>query len=232
MNTQTAAQLWIGSPHHLEQYTITFLQKLLCSHDGCATCSTCTHISKKQHHQVMWLNPEKNYTTATLEPLFEKIAFANDECSAFFFILQKSDTLSPTCANSLLKSIEEPPKGYHFILLAERLHTILPTIRSRCIVTIHQHNDYIPTTYQELISAFKNETDPHTFLNILMADTPDETESLNIIDHLLAFWTKQYTHSFDITMQKKILLLQQAIKQPPMPGSSKIFWRNLFLHWW
>ena len=30
--------------------------------------------------------------------------------------------------------MEEPPAGYHFILLAERAEQILPTIISRCII--------------------------------------------------------------------------------------------------
>jgi DNA polymerase-3 subunit delta' len=35
-------------------------------------------------------------------------------------------------ANTLLKSLEEPPKNTIFILLADRLDRVLPTIRSRC----------------------------------------------------------------------------------------------------
>jgi hypothetical protein len=40
--------------------------------------------------------------------------------------------LNRFCANSLLKSLEEPPKKTLFLLLCQSLGTILPTIRSRC----------------------------------------------------------------------------------------------------
>jgi DNA polymerase-3 subunit delta' len=42
------------------------------------------------------------------------------------------EMLRPDSANTLLKSLEEPPKNTIFILLADRLDRVLPTIRSRC----------------------------------------------------------------------------------------------------
>ena len=42
------------------------------------------------------------------------------------------ETLRNDSANTLLKSLEEPPPQTIFILLADRLDRVLPTIRSRC----------------------------------------------------------------------------------------------------
>jgi DNA polymerase-3 subunit delta' len=42
------------------------------------------------------------------------------------------EMLRADSANTLLKSLEEPPKNTIFILLADRLDRVLPTIRSRC----------------------------------------------------------------------------------------------------
>jgi len=42
--------------------------------------------------------------------------------------------LNRFCANSLLKSLEEPPQRTLFLLLCQSLGTLLPTIRSRCQV--------------------------------------------------------------------------------------------------
>jgi DNA polymerase-3 subunit delta' len=42
------------------------------------------------------------------------------------------EMLRTDSANTLLKSLEEPPKNTIFILLADRLDRVLPTIRSRC----------------------------------------------------------------------------------------------------
>jgi len=42
------------------------------------------------------------------------------------------ESLRPDSANTLLKSLEEPPTQTIFLLLADRLERVLPTIRSRC----------------------------------------------------------------------------------------------------
>ncbi len=47
-------------------------------------------------------------------------------------IIDPADDLEPSAANALLKSLEEPPAGTHFLLVAHRLGRLLPTIRSRC----------------------------------------------------------------------------------------------------
>ena len=47
-------------------------------------------------------------------------------------ILYKCDKLTIQAQNSLLKTIEEPPKGVYLILLSDSLEIILDTIKSRC----------------------------------------------------------------------------------------------------
>lgn len=47
-------------------------------------------------------------------------------------IIDPADDLEKGAANALLKSLEEPPAGSFFLLVAHRLGRLLPTIRSRC----------------------------------------------------------------------------------------------------
>lgn len=49
-------------------------------------------------------------------------------------ILDPADDMEPGAANALLKSLEEPPAGTYFMLIAHRIGRLLPTIRSRCRV--------------------------------------------------------------------------------------------------
>ncbi len=49
-------------------------------------------------------------------------------------IIDPADDMEPGAANALLKSLEEPPQGTFFILIAHRIGRLLPTIRSRCRV--------------------------------------------------------------------------------------------------
>jgi DNA polymerase-3 subunit delta' len=47
-------------------------------------------------------------------------------------IIDPADDLEPSASNALLKSLEEPPAGTYFLLVAHRPAKLLPTIRSRC----------------------------------------------------------------------------------------------------
>lgn len=49
-------------------------------------------------------------------------------------IVDPADDLEKSSANALLKSLEEPPAGTFFILVAHQPARLLPTIRSRCRV--------------------------------------------------------------------------------------------------
>jgi len=45
-----------------------------------------------------------------------------------------AERMNPVTANSLLKTLEEPPEGFRFVLSTSASHLLLPTIRSRCQV--------------------------------------------------------------------------------------------------
>lgn len=47
-------------------------------------------------------------------------------------IIDPADALETNAANALLKSLEEPPRGTYFLLVAHSPARLLPTIRSRC----------------------------------------------------------------------------------------------------
>ena len=78
-------------------------------------------------------NIKVDYLRSEILPLAQ---FAPFEASATFFIFPEADIsfpdIQPESANALLKTLEEPHKGVHFILLTERVDRLLPTIRSRC----------------------------------------------------------------------------------------------------
>jgi DNA polymerase III gamma/tau subunit len=233
------AQLWIGSADTLTASIMDYLQKQICSHGGCGICLTCTQIRTQQHHAVIWICPEKQYTLDDLDIIHERLSFSMADNEHLFFILQKADYLSKQCANSLLKSIEEPPKGYHFILCAERIESILPTVQSRCIVRQHS-KETSGGQHQELFAYFTGQSSitpssqqPLTFFNFIQKCTIHETESIELIDQLFAYWMQKYTQALCNNLPqeqvlKNIMLLKEALLNPPMSGSSKLFWKNLY----
>jgi len=62
-----------------------------------------------------------------------RAAFPPHEGRAKVFIVRRAEELSISAANALLKTLEEPGRGTHFILLCSRPDTLLPTIRSRTL---------------------------------------------------------------------------------------------------
>ena len=47
-------------------------------------------------------------------------------------IIDAADDMERSASNALLKSLEEPPSGSHFLLVSHQPSKLLPTIRSRC----------------------------------------------------------------------------------------------------
>jgi len=54
------------------------------------------------------------------------------EASWRVFVLERADTMNDETANSLLKTLEEPPSYVVLLLLTDRPSQVLPTIASRC----------------------------------------------------------------------------------------------------
>lgn len=70
-------------------------------------------------------------------------------------IIDPADDLETSAANALLKSLEEPPRGTFFLLVAHRPAQLLPTIRSRCRVL------RFPTLDDAAMRGFLAEKAPH-----------------------------------------------------------------------
>ncbi len=98
-------------------------------------------ISAGTHPDVRIFEPraegKRNIAVETLRQEILPVAqFAPFEAKAAFLIFPEADVSfpehPPESANALLKTLEEPRRGVHFILLSERPDRLLPTIRSRC----------------------------------------------------------------------------------------------------
>jgi DNA polymerase III gamma/tau subunit len=231
------AQLWLGKHEELEPACTTWLQKVFCAHGGCGQCAACQGIRQQQFHAITWLYPDKQYTLEHLSVISNTIAFALEPGHHHFFVIHKAECLTQACSNSLLKSLEEPPAGYHFILLAAQADDVLPTIRSRCqIQNYASQAQYI--RHQALFDIFtgKSTPQPSVFLKTLEQAAVSEQETLELLDQLLVHWGKAYMQALkdgqlhDYTKADvRSALIKQALEKPPMPGSSNLVWKNLFL---
>lgn len=231
------AQLWVGPITELINHVHTYMQQRWCQKGGCTTCATCKLIAQHQYHSTLWVAPQGNYTREELEVVFDTLKFALDEGQEFFIVIQHADHLTASCYNSLLKSIEEPPHGYHFLLLAEKIGAVAPTIRSRC--TISQfYSSQNELGNHPLIKFFTKPEyeNPTDFLQALDSTNPDELETVELIDKLAQYWTLRYKEALKenntqkcSSAQRIIEIVYNALENPPMSGSSKLFWKDLFL---
>lgn len=98
-------------------------------------------IAAGTHPDVRTFGPraegDRNIQVDTVrEQILPFTQYAPFEAKSAFVILPEADVSfpehHPEAANSLLKTLEEPRPGVHFVLLAERPDRLLVTIRSRC----------------------------------------------------------------------------------------------------
>ncbi|MFT6765318.1 MAG: DNA polymerase III delta prime subunit [Alteromonas naphthalenivorans] len=230
------AQLFIVPRTQTQTIVYNYLQTIFCEHNTCGTCTTCQLIKNKQHHSILWIEPEKRYTLDLLDGISKKTDFSLESNQKYFFILTKADFLTPACANSLLKIVEEPPPGYHFIFVAQRKQMVLGTIRSRCVIQSFgtEHATQEAFAFGTHFMSFN--IDPNAFLKELSSTQITEVESIELLDLFLDYWCTHHkkavasqNQNATVRTQSMINLFEKGLQKPPMPGSSKIFWRNLFL---
>ncbi len=229
------ANLWIGPEQELHAHVLSVVQKLLCPHQGCGTCHRCVSIVERQHHALTWLEPENYYTVKQIQQIFTRVCFALQPGEKHIIILDRADLFNTASANSLLKSLEEPPEGYHYILLAPRMEGILPTIRSRCVV--RQFDAGKPLTHRLLpfFTSYSFVQAPALMKEIQKERIP-EREIDQLLDAAVHHWQEEYKKALLHKDDKKsslasamVQVIEHARRTSPMPGSSKVFLKNIYL---
>ncbi len=121
------------------QFADAFCGYLICHSDAdrpCGHCKQCLLYDSGNHPDVMVLAPEETSKSIKIEQVRRAIQFvaqtANQADATKLIIVQPAEGLGIAAANSLLKSLEEPPGKTLFMLVAEPGASLLPTIRSRC----------------------------------------------------------------------------------------------------
>jgi len=103
---------------------------------GCGTCTSCRRIFAGLHAGVEWIEPEAAGGTIKVDAareLSHRLQHAPFEGEHHVVIFDPADALTEQAYNALLKSIEEPQPGVHFVMLTTHPDGLLPTILSRCL---------------------------------------------------------------------------------------------------
>lgn len=222
----------IGPTEHLLDHTISYLQQQLCptrkaSPESRCRCHICNGIAEHQSPSVTWLEPSKEYVLKDLDQLFATVRFSLEAGTQHFFVIQDAQLLTATCANRLLKILEEPPAGYSFLLLTTDYQALLPTIQSRCTI-LHEeaHDSPAMSGLLSLYSDPKKLKDPQGFDRALKAAAPTVSQARLLVQQLaISIDYSKFSHPDKIKA-----LLVDAQRNLPQPGGGNYFLRWMYMN--
>lgn len=131
------AYLFVGAPGAgMEEAASALAKCVVCPNGGDGTCDECRRVTHHTHPDVHWLDPDgvSGYLFGQIRDLVSDVALTPQRAKGKVYIIRQAGLLRGASANALLKTIEEPPEGVVFILIARSVQAMLPTIVSRCQV--------------------------------------------------------------------------------------------------
>ena len=117
---------------------IRFAQALVCREAlprPCFECDACRRVERDTFPDVISIEiPEekKNIPIGLIREVEEIIAFRPFSGDVRVIIIDPADMMSTSSQAAILKTLEEPPSGTHFILITSRFFALPATIASRC----------------------------------------------------------------------------------------------------
>jgi DNA polymerase-3 subunit delta' len=103
--------------------------------DSCGSCIDCRKMDHKNHPDFKIISVLEGKTAISIDQIRElkkEIAYKPYDSDHKIYIIEAADKMTKEAANSLLKTLEEPPSFATIILLAGDSGKLLPTIVSRC----------------------------------------------------------------------------------------------------
>ncbi len=100
---------------------------------GCGECVVCSRFGRNIHPDLVRVEAEgKQIKIQQIRQLEERLTQGAHEARAMVILIDEVDRLNVHAANALLKSLEEPRAGVHFVLVSAASHRVPITVRSRC----------------------------------------------------------------------------------------------------
>jgi DNA polymerase-3 subunit delta' len=146
-----AGQRGVGKHH----FALALAQAINCEFpvdgDACGICATCKKFAAREFTDVKTIAPDGQFIKIeqTREMLREAY-FMPYEGRRRVYILDEAERLKEQAANSILKTLEEPPDTSLLILITAKPYALLETIRSRC-----QMMNFAPLAADELETYLK-----------------------------------------------------------------------------
>lgn len=137
-----------------KEFALELAQALLCESrrgDGqaCGACPACNWFGQGNHPDFRLVQPEsmapdspddeprkekrsEQIRIEQVRALADFLAVGTHRGGLRVIVVAPAEAMNPNTQNALLKSLEEPPAGTLFVLVASQPERLLPTVRSRC----------------------------------------------------------------------------------------------------
>lgn len=100
----------------------------------CGSCRGCLQLAAGSHPDYLELMPEEGGRDIRVAQSreFSRRLGLTAHYGRRVGLIEPAEAFNASAANSLLKTLEEPPENTHILLISERPSAVLATIRSRC----------------------------------------------------------------------------------------------------
>lgn len=148
-------------------------QKFLCTTgEACGVCPPCQQIRTGQSPSVHEIAPEDEMIRVDVVQKLLHSVQLRSLTQKRFVIIDGTEKMNQQAANTLLKTLEEPPEGLYFFLITSQISRVLKTIRSRSQVIL-----FSPLSNEEMHQLF-----PQMSLQLLHAARGGVNKALELVD--------------------------------------------------
>ncbi len=110
-----------------------FAAALVCPNAGCGTCDSCVAAAHHAHVDIESVVPDGIiYPVEQVRTLIRRGVIAPSGSAWHVIVVEDVDRFNEVGAETLLKSLEEPPEHTVWLLCAPSLDDVIPTVASRC----------------------------------------------------------------------------------------------------
>lgn len=158
----------------------------------CLQCKSCSLISMNQHPDFIDISPEKSGSPIKIDQirgLPERLFTAPQLGKKRVVLIHSAERMNISASNALLKILEEPPLNTHFVLTAEQISTVSPTLLSRCQ---HWHSELVAEDYLSHGQSYSREHERGKMFNqrdILIDDLCQLQEARISVNSLALKWS-------------------------------------------